>query len=343
MANVPPPFAADDARWLAHRYDRPGDQILFRLTERPAHTEAAFLTDDALGEPALPNVRQDRKSAVAAAGPAAPLHFLFHSAFCNSTLLVRALDRPGVAMGLSEPVLLNDIVGIRRRGEISAQLLPEITDHALTLLARPWGAGEAVVVKPSNILNPLAPGLLTLRPAAKAVLLYAPLPLFLNSVARKGMWCRLWVRELLEGLLTDGVAEFGLSPAELFRLTDLQVAAIGWLAQHRLFHGLAARFGPDRVRTLDSEVFGAAQADGIMALAAHYGLAIDVSEAASIVSGPPFTRHSKSGTAFSMEQRRAEQAATDAAHGDEIAKVAEWARVVAERNGIALELPGALL
>jgi hypothetical protein len=339
MADAPPPFAAHDARWLAHRYDRGSDEIVFRLTDRAAHAGAAFLTDEALGDPAVPFVRQDRRAAIAAAGTAAPLHFLFHSAFCNSTLLARAFDQPGLAMGLSEPVILNDIVGIRRRGEVSAQLLPEVTDHALRLLARPWSAGEAVLVKPSNILNPLAPGLLTLRPDAQALLLYAPLDLYLNSVARKGMWCRLWVRELLDGLLTDGVADFGLSPQELFRLTDLQVAAVGWLAQHRLFHSLATRFGPARIYTLNSERLSAQPVDIIEQIGQHFHLVNAQFDAKHIVTSPAFTRHSKGGGTFSMEQRRAEQAATAAAHADEISKVAEWARVVADRHAIALDLP----
>src|SRR3546814_15717887 len=71
------------------------------------------------------------------------------------------------------------------------------------MLARSFAPDEAVIVKPSNIFNPLARGALTLRPEARAILLYAPLRAFLLSVARKGMWCRLWCRELLESYLAD--------------------------------------------------------------------------------------------------------------------------------------------
>src|SRR3546814_7318944 len=77
-------------------------------------------------------------------------------------------------------------------------------DGALAMLARSFAPDEAVIVKPSNIFNPLARGALTLRPEARAILLYAPLRAFLLSVARKGMWCRLWCRELLETYLADG-------------------------------------------------------------------------------------------------------------------------------------------
>lgn len=335
-------FDAGDPRWIAHRFDAPSDQVLFRFAERSLHADIPFLTDEYLGATGPDAPRQLRRDVVAKAAPA-PLHFVFHSAFCNSTLLCRALDVPGVAMGLSEPVILNDIVGIRRRREADLARLPEMTTDALRLLARPWGQSEAVIVKPSNILNPLAAGMLSLRPDAQALLLYAPLDQFLNSVARKGMWCRLWVRELLEGLVSDGVVELGLSPSDYFRLTDLQVAAVGWLAQHRLFHALCARFGSARVRTLDSEIFGARQAAAVAALAQHFHLPIDPVAAAAIAAGPVFNRHSKHGTRFSMEARKAEQAATDAAHGDEIAKVAAWARVVAQQFNIGETLPLPLL
>ena len=61
-----------------------------------------------------------REEAARLLGEQAPIHFIFHSAFCASTMLVRALDVPGSAMGISEPVILNDMVGWRRRGaEIS--------------------------------------------------------------------------------------------------------------------------------------------------------------------------------------------------------------------------------
>jgi hypothetical protein len=340
--DAPPAFAITDPAWLAHRYDRSADAIRFRYVPRAQHAAAAFLTDEYLGPDSAPQA-VSRAAAVAAA-PTGRQHLLFHSAFCNSTLLVRALDRPGIAMGLSEPVILNDIVGMRRRGELDTRSVAERMDGAMRLLARPWALGETVIVKPSNILNPLASGMLTLRPDAQALLLHAPLETFIASVARKGMWCRLWVRELLEGLLRDGaMGGLGFDDKDWLRLTDLQVAAVCWVAQHQLFHALVARFGAARVRTLDSEVMMANPATALERLGGHFALPLDAAVARDIAASPVFTRHSKHGTAFSMADRRAEQAAANAVHGDEISKVAEWARVVAERAGIAETLPFSLL
>ncbi|MCR5870828.1 hypothetical protein LRS12_08975 [Sphingomonas sp. J344] len=71
-------------------------------------------------------------------------------------------------MALSEPVLLNDIVGIRRRGEMAGPEIARLLDDALLLLARRWGPDETVVLKPSNIVAGLMGPMLALRPDARA-------------------------------------------------------------------------------------------------------------------------------------------------------------------------------
>lgn len=333
-------FALNDAQWLAHRHVEGQDRIRFLQVPRADHRRAPFLTDEYLG---TGRAMHDLAVADCLAGTAPRrMGFLFHSAFCGSTMLLSALDRPGVAMGLSEPVLLNDLVGFRRRGAQPAAVA-RLADAATRLLARPFEHGEMVVVKPSNVLNPLAELLLALRADANAVLLHAPLETFLVSVVRKGLWCRLWVRELLEGFLTDRAVDLGFDSRDYFRQSDLQVAATGWLAQHALFHKLAARLGPGRVRTLDSEVLTAQPAAVLAAAARHYGLAASADDLAAMGASPVFTRHSKSGAAFDAAQRKAEYAAAREAHGDEIGKVAAWAAEVARAAGIPLALPHPLI
>ncbi|MFM5954898.1 MAG: hypothetical protein ACKOPE_11455 [Novosphingobium sp.] len=329
-----------DAEWLAHRYVEDADAFRFVRLPRADHGAIPFLSDDCLG---ARTIGGDIPADACLALPGdAPLGFLFHSAFCGSTMLTRALDRPGVAMGLSEPVLLNDVVGFRRRGA-DPRGVARVADIATRLLARPFGPGEAVVVKPSNLINPLAELLLALRPQAKAVFLYAPLETFLISVVRKGLACRLWVRELLEGYLRFGYVALGFEPEDFFRQSDLQVAAVGWLAQHAHFAQLADKFGPGRLRSLDADRMAADPAAAVAAAAAHYGLAIDAAGAAEIAAGPVFTRHSKSGAAFTPEQRSAEYAAARAAYGDEIDMVLRWAGEVAKGAGIAMEARHPLL
>ena len=334
---IPPgiPAIVRDPLWFADRYDPGHDAVHFRYLTRADHRAATFLTDEYL--PAGTPVVVRRADALAAAPVTGPIHFVFHSAYCCSTLLARAFDAPGAAMGLKEPVLLNDLVGWKARGAAAADLAA-VLDAGLTLFARPFGSGEAVVVKPSNVANGLASAMLTVRPAACALLLHAPLATYLGSVARKGMTGRLWARDLLVKQIADGTQWPGMTASDFIGQSDLQAAAIGWLASHALFARAAVRF-PGRVRTLDSERLMADPAAAMTALGRLFDLDLDVP---AIVAGPAFATHSKDGRAFDAAARAADLAAA-AAHGDEIGKVVVWAEAVAATVGLSLALPAPLL
>ena len=326
-------FSLNDPEWLAHRFVESDDAVRFIRVPRGDHDAVPFLTDEYLRER---DIAADVPTVQCLELPGdAPLHFIFHSAFCSSTMLVRAFDRPGLAMGLSEPVILNDLVGFRRRGA-EPRAVARAADAATRLLGRPFGPGEAVIVKPSNLVNPLALLLMMLRPQSRALFLYAPLETFLISVARKGIDCRLWVRELLEAFMRDGALDLPFTPEDYFRQTDLQVAAVGWLAQHQLFSRLAERLGQERLRFLDSASLHADPEATLQAVATHFGLPLGHQAVCDIVAGPVFSRHSKSGQLFTAETRAQDYAVVRSAHRDEIEKVVIWAGAVAKSAGISL-------
>lgn len=332
---------ARDARWLPHRYDPGHDAIHFRRTPREGHRAATFLTDDYLPAGERPVVV--RRAEVMQAGQhAAPIHFIFHSAFCCSTLLARAFDIEGRSMGLKEPTILNDLVGWSHRGG-TASAVASVLDDALRLLARPFAEGEAIVVKPSNVANALAPALLTMRGEARALLLHAPLRDYLNSIARKGMDGRLWVRDLQVKLLKDRLIDLGFGGEDYLRHTDLQAAAVGWLAQHALFARLIDRFGPGRVRSLSSDVVTSRPREVMVALAELFAVVLDDAAIDAVVAGPAFTRHSKNESSFAAADRSAEQRDAAALFGDEIEKVALWAEAVAASAGVPIDLDARLL
>ncbi len=338
-----PDFAAvaTDPNWLANRYDESRDEVHFVRLTREGHREVTFITDEYINAEA-PRLVLGRSDVAGAAGPPAPIHFIFHSAYCCSTVLARAVDIEGVSMGLKEPLILNDMVGWRRRGGGPGALAP-VLDDVLTLLARPFSAGEKIVVKPSNVLNAIAPALLGLRPQANAILLYAPLPDFLRSIARKGLWGRRWVRELFIGQLRDNIVDLGLGEQNYLDLTDLQVAAAGWLAQHHVFARLVDRFGPARVRTLDSATLMARPQEAMARLSDLFGLGLDRQAVEHVLAGPAFTSHSKSNAGFGAADRLAEQRDAAHTHADEIGKVAIWAEAVAAAAGVPMELKAPLL
>jgi len=335
------PTSLADAGWLAHRYDPGHDAVHFVPVSRAAHRAAPFLTDEFLPRGLEPLVVR-RRDAMALVPPPGPLHFVFHSAYCCSTLIARAFDRPGWATGLKEPVIFNDIVGWRRRGGQGPDMA-SVLDDVLTLLARPFTPGEAVVVKPSNIANGMASAMLTLRPHAHALLLYAPLRTYLASIAKKGLDGRLWVRTLLLGQLDDKMIDLGFTPRDHLGHSDLQVAAVGWLVQQALFANLVTQFGPARNATLSSAALMQDPASAMAGLARHFGMPLDAAALAQIVDGPAFTRHSKFDDAFTATERAAEHQAAEQIHADEIDKVVHWAEAVAKAAGIAMTPPASLL
>ena len=91
------------------------------------------------------------------AEPAGPDRFIFHAAFCGSTLLATLLDVPGRSFGQREPRILNDIAdacGSRPGSPVVAAL-----GLTRSLLRRPWQTGERNFCKPSNWANNLIPAL----------------------------------------------------------------------------------------------------------------------------------------------------------------------------------------
>ena len=79
------------------------------------------------------------------------------------------------------------------------------------------------------------------------------------------------------------------------------------------------------------------------ALATLFGLRLDDDAIAAIVAGPIFMRDAKSGQAFAPGQRAAEARSGLKIHSEEVAKVAQWASVIAANAGIAFSLPRPLL
>jgi hypothetical protein len=328
----------EDGRWLAHRYDESADSIQFRFVPRDAQREMTFLTDFEIGDAPLAVYSRADCLAAVREQPAETPRLILHSAYCCSTLVARAFDLDGTSFGLKEPQILNDVVGLKMRRGDPRQVAAAL-DIALLLLARPLGPGEINVVKPSNLINPLLPLILAMRPDARGLLLHAPLETFLGSIARKDIEGRAWVRELMWMLIQLGQAErFGLSSEDLYRQTDLQVGALGWLAQQALFADAAERH--TGFRTIDSEMLMARPAESLNALASMFDIELD---AERVTAGPAFRTHSKDRGEYSPEQRNEERERGATVYAREISMVTDWTRQLAQHAHIPMILPSPLI
>jgi hypothetical protein len=333
---VSPREVAINPSWLPHTYDAAGSNLTSVFLTREDHGQLMFLSDEHFKD-------QFRKvtypaSEIAAhlnEAPRAPIHFIFHTSFCCSTLLLKALDLPGRSFGVREPdVLINLANRLIRSDDASNR---ERLRLALRLIARPFAPGESIIVKPTNFANRLAMPALEMNPESRAVLLYSDARTLLRSILKRGMWGRIWGRKLFQSAALWSSLDFGFSPDETFVLTDLQALALGWLMQMHQFGELARRMG-ERVTIVDSADFLADPGQTLRRISRSFELDLDQSAIDEVVNGPTFARHSKfSERGYGRAERAADHSAAEAAHHEELEMVVKWVETVAAHMNVDLK------
>lgn len=308
---------ASDPAWLPHHVDMQARRVAFLRIDPQSYAQPGFLADR---QPASPDeaasVGFDELAGLKI--ETGPLHFIFHTAFCRSTLLARALNIPGASFGLSEPGIF---ASLTNAGPAGAQWIAPM----MQLMARAHQGHEVVFAKPTNHSNRLIPALLHAAPDARAVLMTNPLDSFLRSVARKGMMGRRWGRQLFLEMQSYAGIDFGMDPRETFAMSDMQAAGLAWLLNQNYFAALLAGRDGSRLRVLDGDAFNAERARTIAATLDFVGHPIQPEQSEAAATAPVFSSHSKRGGTFDA----AEDAASDPRLSEEIGQVGEWVNLIA--------------
>ena len=327
-----------DPDWIPHTFDHQGERLDFVRLPAGDRDRLPFLAEEYVGKGFEHQILSYRDAlAGAPAEDALPVHFIFHSGFCCSTLLASALAAGGGLSVLREPDILMNVAQrtLREPGAANAQRM----ELAIRFLARPPRRGDsAVVIKPSCFANNLMEPLLRSRPRSRAVLIHSDLGAFLRAIAKKGMWGRIWCRRLY--LQLSGWTDLRLSQgdSERFILGDLQVAALCWILQARHFRQLAERYGRERLLLLHSDHLLADPAGALRLVSGLFGLEWDDKTIAAVAEGEVFDRHSKSAERFDADRRAEEHERTLEAHREEIEMVSQWALKAAEAFATPLDL-----
>lgn len=110
-----------------------------------------------------------------------PVNFIFHTAFCGSTLLSRALHNPPNIVSLKEPHVLFRLSEASLK--LSAESLAPHVHNVMAELSQPWASGGQVIIKPTNSCNRIISNLV--MPDDKVLFLYSTLESFLISCLKK--------------------------------------------------------------------------------------------------------------------------------------------------------------
>ena len=238
-----------EARWFATDLHVPDRRFTLRHLDDEVIARSTFLDTriDAPDAPPEATVAVDLARVAAAALPRAPVAWLFHTSFCASTLLARALHLPPFCVALKEPLVLRRLSDARHAG----WSLDGLIEPTTALLARPWHAGGAVVIKPTHVALNVAVDLLAATPGSRAVVLTSALPDFLISNLKKPPESQAKIPRLVErALRATGFAD--RLPAAALDAPDLVCAAgLQWAAQQELVRDVVEAVGPARVRVLD--------------------------------------------------------------------------------------------
>lgn len=327
-----------DPEWMPYLYEAKADNLVFAHLPRDVQRQATFLDYRFVNErPRIGQVGIDTLPTQLVREHAKPIHFIFHTAFCCSTLLARALDLPGASMGLKEPLVLGSFA------DAIGQLHTANARHALgvtlDLLSRPLADGEVQIAKASNLANPLIPHLLEIRPEAKAIVMYSTLETYLRSMAEKATMGRDFNRDALKRFYPI-MRWPGLTADKLADLSDLETAALVWLLQMRFLDDVARRHGPARIRTLRDSTLLTRSAQVMTRTGDFFDIAgAGTSTWNEVASSTVFREHSKRpARPYSSASRLADLKAAGDTRANEIAAVTEWAEDIAAQNGLPLTL-----
>ncbi|MXO85568.1 hypothetical protein GRI38_05945 [Altererythrobacter aurantiacus] len=328
---------AADPLWLPHKADFATRRMTFVRLRPERFAETAFLADQQPTE-ASDSASLSFDEVIALDFPTGPLHFIFHTAFCRSTLLVRALNIPGFSIGMSEPGIFASLAGA---GQQAGPLLKPVLD----LLSRPHPGRQAVFVKPSNHTNMLIPALMEARPDARAILMSNALPAFLEAVIRKGMMGRRWGRQLYLELQSYATLDLGMDGRETYLMTDLQAAGAAWLLNRRWFElnarNAVGRAG-ERMVSLDGDRFNEHKADTLIAALKLAGIDLPRERADAVGASPVFGEYSKGGSDFATKEADDRARSSSPVTREEMEQVGQWVGMVAKQSGIAMEVPSDL-
>lgn len=262
------------------------------------------------------------------------LNFIHHMAQSGSTLLARAIDRPGKSLVIREPLHLRQL-GVQAGTEAAAtQREPwqSMLDFSLAMLGKRFGPDQPVIVKGSVPVSLIAGNIANAAPGSPTILLYYRLKDYCSAVlrtARHQQWLASVVDEI--GLRDD--------PA----LGDLRDAGIGekaaalWLLlttrMTRLLADEPAAF------SLDANLLFDQPAQTIEKVSAFFATPVLAEEARQIAASSLFTTYSKNpAVAYDPGQRVQRRLETESALSEEIRRAEDWANLRAERLGLPKSL-----
>jgi hypothetical protein len=264
---------------------------------------------------------------------AAPVHYVFHTAYCCSTLLSRYLDLIPPCFVLREPGLLGQIAMLRPSRNPGSNSALSVTaaewqgllNLSVRLLTRTYTGADIVVIKVNDLCNSLGDSLLEANAHSKIVFLYVSLEIFILSVLKRQAR-RVWLRRRLRDTRTSAESFPELANIDPGTLRDAEGAAYLWLLNNAIYNALRAGNHAARVIALDGDGVAENPEVVLTKVAAFLGLTLHGPKLTQLLAHPYVRRYSKDlSLEYDTISRRQTLADTQAQFGMEAERGVQWA------------------
>jgi hypothetical protein len=237
--------------WYPVAIDLRSRRVQFVRMSRHTYLTSVFLDSRTchLGEACTVGVDDLLAAHSRAEAEVARVHYIFHTAFCCSTLLARYLELLPHVLVLKEPGVLSH-VAVAEYDSQDAWL--EAATLTLALLSRTCAASQAICIKAGDCCNSMAEFALAANANATATFQMVPLRQFVLSVL-KSAGRRQWAHTRAQLAARDARRTGDLSGVTGTSLTDGQAAAFIWLVNAGLCRRLKQSIYSSRVGLLNGE------------------------------------------------------------------------------------------
>ena len=198
--------------------------------------------------------------------------FIFHIGHTGSTLLSRLLSVTGEVLPLREPSVLHALGRLQSIRDLGGQSLPgqafsEWLSVILRLLGRTYRPGQRTLIKPTSVLNVMAPAMLDQSPRSKAILLFIKPQSYLATIL-SSQSSRKEARTKAALRLGNIHRRLGGEHWRLDEMREGEIIAMAWVGAIMALADAAA-LHPDRVLWVDFEYFLRQPRDALWTIIRH--------------------------------------------------------------------------
>lgn len=254
-----------DPNYLAYRFDFNSECVEFLPIEKNQLRQLSFLRADAfMQERVTEAVSVPLADLVELVEQPAqslqfnPPRFVFHTAYCASTFVSRALDLPEVTLSLREPQLLLDAANAKRlqwKSKTTSLNFTQLPKLALVLLHKHVNDDERLIIKPINSVNNIIQEILHEVGQTRSLILYTGARRFLLSTLKQGEQARQTTRAMFDLLRCDFPHLRNLSLSNALHMSDLKLVLTLWRLQIEQIQAVLNAIGQQKsIVSLDAEL-----------------------------------------------------------------------------------------